>query len=351
MRLKTMREPERPRPAPDGTNADWSYVFAGEEMPATEAREKERELKSDPDDLACHLMLLGYYGGRTTGQDKYFAHLLWMISHRPADTVSFYLGHDYSSRAFVWTKERERKARDMWNHQVKRLHTNAQVLCNAAAFFRKFDQPMSERLFKRAKAADPTLALPARQLAYHYRFRASKAPKSKQANLIRRALIEADEALRRRDNHGERIGVLREFTPTAIKFGRLEQARTYALRLKYYGEGFYLWSQYAYLFLTWLDLRENRMRGFRFKLKRLRKLFKSNPSHVASCNAALCFVGDAIKMGEMSIAQDVLRVLIFGSREPQGAQKQAELKEWLAALRQEREPELIILKERMDQLF
>jgi hypothetical protein len=351
MRSKTLREPGFHPPAPDGTDADWSYVSAGAVMAGSDARQKERALKSEPNDFACHLMLLRYYGRRTAGQEKYFAHMLWMIDHRPADYVTFYLGRESHSRAFVWTKARERKAGDRWKQQVKSRHTDAQVLCNAAAFFGKFDQPTSEKLLKRAKAVNLTLALPARKLAYQYRFLASKALPGKQANLVRRALVEADESLRRRDLRGERIGVLQTFTPTAIKFGHLEQARKYALRLKYYGEGFYLWSQYAYLFLAWLDLRENRIRGFRFKLKRLRKLFKSNPSHVASCNAALCLVSDALRMGEILIAQDVLRVLILGSREPEKAEEQAELEEWLAAIKQKRSPNLRILNEKMAKLF
>lgn len=342
---------KRSHSAPNGTEADWSYIFAGREMSAADAKRNEMTLKSDPNNLACRLMLLGFYGQRSGDQEKYFNHMLWMIEERPGDYVSFYLGHEYNSRALIWTKARVRKASDCWEAQVKKHFNDARVLCNAGSFFRWHDQPKSEKLYRRAKKMDTALALPARRLAYQYRFLASKASKEEQAKLVRLALREADDALKRRDSRGEKIGIMTEFAPTAIKFGHLEQARRYAKRLQYYGTGFYLWSQYAYLYLAWIDLRERRYRGLRFKLKRLRELFRAEPSHVASCNAALSLVNDALGLGEEPIAQEILQVLVFGSRSQDDKEKKVELEEWLRAIKTKRKPELNILKKKMSRLF
>ncbi|MGD9680437.1 MAG: hypothetical protein AB7W16_04570 [Candidatus Obscuribacterales bacterium] len=155
----------------------------------------------------------------------------------------------------------------------------------------------------------------------------------------------------REKSRGELIGVLQEFAPLAIKFGRLQLARKFARRLLYYGEAFYLWRQYAYLYLAWLDLRECRWRGVTFKLQRLRELFEEEPTHVASCNAAISFVNDALNQGEEYLAQYLLQILILGSCGPERRREKAELEEWLDAICSGRKPKLTILKKELNQLF
>ena len=246
-------------------------------------------------------MMLGYYGFRRTGQDKYFNNMLWMIAERPADDICDCLGHEYHSRALTWTQRRIDEASSLWKRQIKMHRHDARVLCNAASFFRWHDRALSEQLYRRAKHLEPKFGLPCRELAYHYRFLATKAPKRDQPRLIRLAILEADESLNRRDHYGERSGVLVEFTPTAIKFGHLKHARKFAKRLQYRGQSFYLWSQYAYLFLSWIDFKENRKRGFKFKLNKLRQSFSQHPTHVAACSAALSFVNDAVKAGDVGL--------------------------------------------------
>jgi hypothetical protein len=347
-----VEEPEHTYRKPNGTNEDHFYLSAGAKLTLAAAKRSEKLLESDPDNLTLRLMLLGFYGHRPSGQDKLLEHMLWMIDERPGDYLSFYLGHEYSYRAFKWTAARVREAGERWLRQVKRHRQDARVLCNAASFFRWHDASLSEKFYKRAKKLDQAMALPARKLAYYYRYLASEAPKSEREILVRLALREADESIKRRDDSpGERTAVLTEFAPTAIKFGHLEQARRFAKRLKSYGDGFYLWNQYAYLYLAWIDLRENRLRGLNFKLIRLRELFGSEPSHVASCNAAVSFVNDALSLGQNSIAQDLLEILIFGCRDPQKKKEKAELEGWLAAIRDKHRPKFEVLKLHFSRLY
>jgi hypothetical protein len=264
------------------------------------------------------------------------------------------LGKNFHSQALVWTKARISEASAHWKRQVKRYFNDPNVLCNAANFFGLHGEPVSTKLYKRAKKLDSLSAWPARKLAYRYRYLASQAPQNEQPKLIRLALREVEDALDRRDTRGEKIGLLREFAPTVIKFGYITQAKKYARRLQYYGTGFYLWSQYAYLYLAWIDLREQRFRALEVKLNRLRRLFRTNPSQVATCNAALSFVKEALLLEDGSIARDILRILVFGSRRPVDETKEAEsaeVKDWLAALEKKRKPKLRVLRRKMDRLF
>lgn len=280
--------------------------------------------------------------------------MLWMIDKHPGDYISFWMGHEYRSRKFAWTETRIEEARARWMRQVRLHPQDAQVLCNAAKFCRSTDDwSMSEKLYKRAKKANPRLAMPARELAYHYRNLACTAQKDEIRKLVRRALREAEDAANRREEQrGNLIGILQEFTPLAIKFGYLKLARKFANRLLYYGRtAFYMWEQYAYLYLAWIDLLEGRYRGLGFKVMRLRKLFEEQPSFIASSNAAVSFVNDAILFNEPRLAQCLLKIFIVGSRNNDDRKKRTELEEWLNAIMEDRKPRLRILRRVMAELY
>jgi hypothetical protein len=274
--------------------------------------------------------------------------MLWMIDTRPGDYICNYLGRAYGVRIFVWTKSREREVTVRWLRQVKKHHDNARVLCNAASFFEKCDTAMSERLYKRAKRLDLQFALPARRLAYNYRSWSSSKSGAERARLVHLALKEVDDALMRKDTRGERVALLHEFASTAIKFGHLKQGERYAKKLRYYGQEYPYWNQYAYIHLAWLDFRYNRFRALNFKLKKLRSLFEEAPTYVTSGSKALSFVTDVLNSGQTDLAQKVLEVFIDGEQE---LENKRELVGWAAAIRCGRKPRFKVLKEDMDWLF
>lgn len=340
-------------PAPNGTERDWAYISFGETMSAALASKLEKDLESDPMNLASRLSLLGYYGCRKSIQEKYYDHMLWMIDERPGDYLSSYMGNEHHSRAFVWKDYQIREASIRWKRQVRKYPQNVEVLCNAASFFEWHHWPTSEKLYKKAKKVDPRISKPARQLAYQYRYLASIAPDNECTILVRKALREADEAIERREKfRGDRIGVLEDFAPLAIKFGYYKQARKFAKRLQYYGEtAFVLWEQEAFLYLAWLDLLEERWRGINFKLERLKDAFEEQPSCVASSNAAVSFVADAIHAGEEHLAIYALKILIRGSSHNENRKECAELQEWCTAISENRNPKLQILNEKLKKLY
>ncbi len=316
---------------PDGSKNDWFFILSGQSISRKESLRAEKLLLSDPDNLSKRLVLLGFYGSRAEQQEAYFKHMLWMVENRPSDYVCAQLGHEHHARELAWTAARIKKASKLWDLQISKHDSNWRVHLNASNFFRFHDKTKSEELLTRAKYLRQNRALASRKLAYHFRSKAS-AQNQESTKLIQLALAEAKESLKGRDSLGERVGLLIEFTPTAIKAGDLETARKFARRLKYYGTEFYLWKQYAYLYLAWLDLLEKRFRGLRFKLKTLQQSFRRKPTHVACSKSAFAFVNDALAMGEMETARDILKILISAAREPDQKEKQAKLKAWLKTL-------------------
>lgn len=306
-------------------------MIMGQELGRAGASVAEKVLKADEDNVAIRLILLGYYGALKSRHDKYFRQLIWMINNRPGDYVCFYLGGYVSSKkGFEWTESRSRDAAARWMHQVRKNSNDARILSNAANFFQYIgDFPTMERLYKRALKIDTTFALPARRLAYNYRAKASEASGPARKVGVRRALAMVDLALERDDQFGERLGLLVEFTPTAIKFGYLEQAEKYATELRHHGRKLNLWRQYAYLYLAWLDFRLQRIRQLNNHLKKLKASFADDPTHLPSGTAALSFVNEILGANENNIGQKVLSVLIAG--EENEAEK-LELMEWLAAI-------------------
>lgn len=332
---------------PDGTRRDWDFIFAGRKMSVATIRRLERTLITDPDNHANRVYLLGYYSDRIGSEANYFRHVLWMIDNRPAD---------YLSSSFVnhgrWTKTRVAKASEHWKRQLKKYYHDVSVVCNAAAFFEEHEPIFGVKLYKRAKKLDSKMALPARSLAYLYRSLSKRASKKEEAKLIRLALKEVEYALQRKDSLGETVGILQEFTKTAIQFGHLRQAKAFAKRFKYHytRNSFYTFlGQYLYVYLAWIDLKERKMRGVKQKLAKLHKLFSKDPSHVACGNVTVCFLSDLIQLNEKSVTEKAFDIFIFGAREHprfriHPKEERDELIEWRNAFRQNRKPRLTKLK-------
>ena len=64
-------KPHRTSRLPNGTEEDCSYIFAGREMTVADSKKNEKALELDPNNLVCRLMLLGFYGHRSSDQKKY----------------------------------------------------------------------------------------------------------------------------------------------------------------------------------------------------------------------------------------------------------------------------------------
>jgi hypothetical protein len=158
------------------------------------------------------------------------------------------------------------------------------------------------------------------------------------------ALKEAEEAANRRDARGERIGILMEFSSTAIKAGQLRVARKFANRLRYYGKEFYLWNQYAHIALAWIDLKEGRHRAFRRKRELMHQLFLQHPSHAAGSNAAVSFVQNALDLGRTEDALQLIATFIAGLSEHEKKDEKQEFDEWAAAIAEGRKPRLTIMR-------
>jgi hypothetical protein len=347
--MKPYRFPEASSlPPPNGSSDDWRYLTAGRQLAHDAGTNLEALLKTDTSNLALRLELLGFYGEHEKYQKQFLKQVLWMIEERPKDYITYCLKSGIARYKLNFSKNFLEKANAIWNKHTKSDLTNAMVLCNAASFYESIDWARSQRLYSRAKRIDPQLALPWRRLAYLYRYHASIAPKIQKKKLIAKALLEANRSIGCRKEHsGERIGVYVEFTPTAIKAGDYKLARKFANRLNYYSDSdFYIWAHFARLYLSWLDLKQERWKSLNSNLKQLKNMFKKTPSHVACGTSAVAFVRDAIQSREIGLAQYILKILMVGSK--QKVKETEELEEWLKAISENREPKLDILQKKLD---
>lgn len=290
-------------------------------------------------------------------KEALFKNILWVIENHPESKDCEQLCNMYSPQTFKWTSNRLQIIEDAWNKQIKLNPENANVFYNAANFFMTddYDWRRAEKLLKRAKSIDKSLAKPARSLAYAYRFRAANTENKARTKLVKLTLKEVEDAVTRKKEHtGERIGVLTSFTPLAIKYDELKLANSLTKKLKYYcycHSDFPLWRHYAYLYSAWIATKEDRQRSMNANLKLLKKWFDKEPSHVATGNAALSFVQDCIESKDEMLAQRVLKILLRGARLQEDLIKNAELKEWSKAIKEGRRANMPALKKKMDRLY
>ncbi|MDE0002593.1 MAG: hypothetical protein OXQ29_07850 [Rhodospirillaceae bacterium] len=122
---------------------------------AAEADALERQVVSNPQDVAARTRLLGYYTPRTAmdpaARRAHGEHLLWLIRNAPASDVHFSPlvqippfvdGTVYST------------AKDAWLGHVERDRENVQVLANASHFLSLRDPDLAVDLLRKAHALD-----------------------------------------------------------------------------------------------------------------------------------------------------------------------------------------------------
>ncbi len=302
-----MREPEKP---PDGSSHDLHYEMWGSYLSPRDVQRLEKALGAIPDDLAIRLQLIGYYqrlNHRVSLDSRLWVHVFWMIEHRPADYFSFYLPRPRSPKRYAHFKE-------LWLKQVAKHKDNWRITCNAASCL--CGDEVSVTLFKRALKLKPTESIPARRIAQHFRVQAIRGPKNQRATAAREAFRFADVALRLEDTRGEKVGILIDFTWTAIQLKELEQASRWAEKLKAYFDesGFELWGQYAFLYKALINLANKDQSSCRRNVRRLARSFCEDPSYLTE-NQLLFKLFDrmlaqGLKTELLQFIQTILSVLV-----------------------------------------
>jgi len=220
-----MAERDPHRLALDGMAAD-----------AAEAARLESLLVTNPDDVETRTRLLGYYFQRSyleaDSRRRKIAHCLWLIRHRPESDIA---GTPFCRVERFIDAAGYRKAKALWDKQVRQRHSDTAVLSNAAHFYTGEDQRTAIAVLKRLQRMEPRNPEWRDRLGHLYHLQAGVRPglrRNKAAAL--RALKEWEAALPLLRTDLERSYLLTWMAPIAVDAGRLPQAVRYADNLLQY---------------------------------------------------------------------------------------------------------------------
>lgn len=138
-------------------------VYEGRQLTTEQATALEEQLKTSPEDLAARARLLGYYFTIAKNQIGVPAtiaarrrHILWLIEHHPESEITGLSestldvsGHDLAD------KEGFEQARALWLKEMDLHKDSADVMINAAMFFKLPDKALAVQAAERAHEIEP----------------------------------------------------------------------------------------------------------------------------------------------------------------------------------------------------
>jgi tetratricopeptide (TPR) repeat protein len=205
---------------------------------AAEAARLESLLATNPTDLDARTKLLGYYFQRSfteaDSRRRKIAHCLWLIRHRPESQIA---GTPFCRVERFIDAAGYRKARALWDKQVRQRHGDTAVLSNAAHFYTGKDQRTAITILKRLQRMEPRNPEWRDRLGHLYHLQAGVGPGLKRNKAAAmRALKEWEAALALLRTDLDRFYLLTHMAPIAVDAGRLPKAVRYArILLRYAG--------------------------------------------------------------------------------------------------------------------
>ncbi|MEM1059796.1 MAG: hypothetical protein AAGK14_11155 [Verrucomicrobiota bacterium] len=132
------------------------FILEGGELSETQARELEKQVLSEPQNLELRLKLVGFYFTRRRYDPVYAKlaqpHLLWFIRNRPKSTEFatpyFMIFQDAHPEFFAEGKE-------AWLEQISRYPTDPRVMANAASYFALNEPKRARELLELACQLEP----------------------------------------------------------------------------------------------------------------------------------------------------------------------------------------------------
>jgi TonB family protein len=139
------------------------FFNQGIAISASDAAELERQVTSEPEDLAARSKLMSCY--YTHGnKELLLEHMFWLIEHHPEAEV-FQVAPPISPRRFLTGRTLFQRAEALWLEQADRHGRDVRVLLNAARAVEQYDVDAARRLYSRARQIDPNNPEPTSKLA------------------------------------------------------------------------------------------------------------------------------------------------------------------------------------------
>ena len=203
-------------------------LLEGRRLSADEARELERRLEENSDDLASHARLIGFYSKGNLSIHAHAArrrHIFWMIENHPASEVCDSSACALNSRTETQAFEH---ARGLWEKAIARGEKTAKILANAARFMLRNDPTAAQLYLERAREIEPDNPEWPRQLAALFAVLARYGPPKARDAVLRKALENWEAAYLLTEEGDAKLRMLPSMAKAAFATGENEQARLYA---------------------------------------------------------------------------------------------------------------------------
>jgi tetratricopeptide (TPR) repeat protein len=211
-------------------------ALEGMSLDAAEVARLESLLASNPDNLDTRTKLLGYYAQRAyvekDARRRKTLHCLWVIRHRPEAEIA---GLPFCQIDQFVDAPGYRKAKALWEKQVKQHRNDTAVLDNAARFYTTSQKRTAIALLKHLQRLEPRNPDWKGQLGHLYHLQSRRRPglKHDKATALR-ALGQWEAALALLRTEEERFYMLTWMVPVAVDAGRLRKAVRYGDELLRY---------------------------------------------------------------------------------------------------------------------
>jgi tetratricopeptide (TPR) repeat protein len=217
-----------------------SLAFEGMGSNPVEVARLELLLASNPGDLDTRSKLLGYYAQLSyiekDARRHKTVHCLWVIRHRPEAEIA---GLPFCQIDEFLDAVGYRKAKALWEKQVKQHRNDTAVLANAARFYTTNQKRTAIALLKRLQRLEPRNPEWNEQLGHLYHLQSKRQPGRKlDKAAAQRALGQWEAALGLLGTEEERFYMLTHMAPVAVDAGRLLKAVRYGDELLRYARKF-----------------------------------------------------------------------------------------------------------------
>jgi tetratricopeptide (TPR) repeat protein len=201
---------------PSDTTDVRNAILTGAKLDAAEARNLERILAGNSDDLMARTKLLAYYfrnGSASAEASQYHQkHVFWIIKNRPDAGIAGLPECRINPAA---SKEGYAQAKQLWMEHIQSHLQDVRVLDNAAKFFFASEKELAEECLKQAQKLEPNNPLWSERLGSLYKLQGKYA----------QSLAEFEKAQRDDTCNLTRFFRLTELTRTAFESGEIEKAR------------------------------------------------------------------------------------------------------------------------------
>jgi hypothetical protein len=204
---------------------------------AKDAEVLEKELNTNPDNLAARQKLISYYfmemltSRKPELEERREQHVFWLIEHHPESELAGSPEAGIMPMGFTGSTEGYQRGKQLWLQNVEKYPDDQRILSNAAQFLSLFDAKIGRGLLEKASALDPNDTEISSRLAQSYeQERALAGSPEEKLTLSQKAVTVRERGLEKADDE-HRFYELGALATSAFEAGETATAQKFASEL------------------------------------------------------------------------------------------------------------------------